>query len=116
MEDTNKMSRSEAIALRDFVEERFETLYPCPRFFGKAKWNDMMLQFEYDFLDALTKRGERGDFWGAIWRFFETTDSIFIGTNGMKELADHTYFKDGSWIYRGNGTERVIYTVPMEKK
>lgn len=106
MEDTNQMSREEAVALRDFVAERFKELYPCPKLFGKAKWHDMMIQFECDFLDALTYRG---DYWGAIWRFFETSDRLFIGTNGMKELSDHTYFENGSWVYRANGVEKVIY-------
>lgn len=102
-----KMKREEAMALLNFTEERLEKLDPCPKFFGKAKWHERMLQFEYDFLDTLTEG--RNNFWGAVYQFFEENDNLFMGTNGMKELADHTFYEEGSWIYRAKG-EKVIYT------
>lgn len=105
----DKMKREEAMALLNFVEERLRKLYPEPKFFGKTKWHENMLQFEYDFLRVL-EEGEN-NFYGAIWQFFEASDSIFLGEAGMRELAEHTTKKDGKWIYRRPGEEaRVIYT------
>lgn len=104
----DKMKREEAMALLNFVEERLRKLDPEPKFFGKAKWQQSMLQFEYDFLKTL-EEGEN-NFYGAIWQFFETSGSIFLGETGMRELAEHTTKEDGKWIYRKTNEEaRVIY-------
>ena len=108
MEDTNKMSRKEAIALRDFVKKRFEKLYPCPKFYwGKTKWHEMMLQFEHDFLEVLMEG--KDTFWGTVWQFFDGDDNIFLGDEGLRELLEHTFYENGKWVYRAGEKEEVIY-------
>ena len=104
----DNMKREEAMALLNFVEERLRKLDPEPKFFGKAKWHENMLKFEYAFLETLEEG--KNNFYGAIWQFFENSD-IFLGEDGMRELAEHTIKdKEGKWVYRKPGEEvHVIY-------
>lgn len=108
----NKIEHEEAMALLSFVEERLRELDPEPKFFGKKKWHKRMERFEANFLSILEDDGGPGNFYGAIWRIFECNDALFIGENGMKDLADHTKYKDGTWTYSkpNGGGPRVIYT------
>lgn len=54
----------------------------------------------------------KNNLYGAIWQFFEGNDRIFLGENGMMELAEHTEKKGDKWIYRNwhKDVETTIYT------
>lgn len=103
-----KLKHEEAKALTEFVKERFNRIYPKPRLFQKGKWNSRIERIEKYFLETL----ESGDnnFYGAVWSYFEGSDKLFLGENGMRELAERTQKEGDSWVYRKPGKDpRVIY-------
>lgn len=106
----DKMTHEEAVALVNFVVERVKQLDRKPILFGRRKWEENLLSFKCNFLDVL-KEG-KNNFRGAIWQFFEERDDLFLGENGLLELAEHTSKEGDSWVYRNwyKNIERVIYT------
>lgn len=107
--DFDPMNHEEAVALTKFVKERLVQLDKRPMFFGKRKWEEGIARFEANFSDVL-EEGEN-NFYGAIWQFFEGRDDIFLGENGMLELAEHTKKKENTWIYQNwhKKIKKVIY-------
>lgn len=103
-----KMKHEEVIALLEFVKERVREIYPKSIFFGKKKMESRLRRMEDYFIDVL-ESGEN-NFYGAVWHYFESSDRMFLGKNGLRELAENTCKEGDTWIYRGVGKDgRVIY-------
>lgn len=102
----DNLKSEEILALTNFVVQRVKELDPEPRFFGRQQWHERIKLFECRFKDTLDY--ETNSFYGAIWHFFEGNNKLFLGTNGMRELAEHTKKCGNSWIYQKPGEEPLV--------
>lgn len=112
-------SECEIQILTNFILERLDELVPQPKIFGKKRWLKSRNQTREKIFLAL----HQNTFHSVIWQLFECDDHLFLGENGMRELAEHTTREDGVWVYHKPRTNvyRAVYPsnrilVPMSTK